>query len=149
MKEKYSISNTVLKAAAVIGVVGMFTTPVTATEPCGDFGECKAIIEINSTDGDVGFHFLMDGDDLIRPGFVTRTAARFSRIRLKVRSGSKSLPRPLPRAPSHYAGLIRKLMPKIWKTLLRWRIFLSGGQLERTALQAPVMVAKSPRARPN
>ena len=68
MKEKYSISNTVLKAAAVIGVVGMFTTPVTATEPCGDFGECKAIIEINSTDGDVGFHFLMDGDDLNSAG---------------------------------------------------------------------------------
>lgn len=35
-----------------------------ATEPCGDFGECKAIIEINSSDGDIGFHFLMDGDDL-------------------------------------------------------------------------------------
>lgn len=37
---------------------------VQATEPCDDFGECKAIIEINSTDGDIGFHFLMDGDDL-------------------------------------------------------------------------------------
>jgi hypothetical protein len=35
-----------------------------ATEPCGDFGECKAIIEINASDGDIGFHFLMDGDDL-------------------------------------------------------------------------------------
>jgi hypothetical protein len=35
-----------------------------ATEPCGDFGECKALVEINSTDGDIGFHFLMDGDDL-------------------------------------------------------------------------------------
>jgi len=36
----------------------------TATEPCGDFGECKTLIEINATDGDIGFHFLMDGDDL-------------------------------------------------------------------------------------
>lgn len=36
-----------------------------ATEPCGDFGECKAIIEINASDGDIGFHFLMDGEDLI------------------------------------------------------------------------------------
>jgi hypothetical protein len=35
-----------------------------ATEPCGDFGECKALIEINASDGDIGFHFLMDGDDL-------------------------------------------------------------------------------------
>lgn len=36
----------------------------TATEPCDDFGECKALIEINASDGDIGFHFLMDGDDL-------------------------------------------------------------------------------------
>ncbi len=35
-----------------------------ATEPCGDFGECKALIEINSSDGDIGFHFLFDGDEL-------------------------------------------------------------------------------------
>ncbi|MGH0034540.1 MAG: hypothetical protein ACQGVK_05895 [Myxococcota bacterium] len=35
-----------------------------ATEPCGDFGECKVLIEINASDGDIGFHFLMDGDDL-------------------------------------------------------------------------------------
>ena len=53
--------------AVVVGVVlalGTGTTVVTATEPCGDFGECKALIEINSSDGDIGFHFLMDGDDL-------------------------------------------------------------------------------------
>ena len=35
-----------------------------ATEPCDDFGECKVLIEINASDGDIGFHFLMDGDDL-------------------------------------------------------------------------------------
>ncbi len=34
------------------------------TAPCGDFGECKALIEINATDGDIGFHFLMDGNSL-------------------------------------------------------------------------------------
>ncbi|NNC65343.1 MAG: hypothetical protein HKN84_11205 [Gammaproteobacteria bacterium] len=39
---------------------------VTATEPCGSFGECKVIVEINSTDGDIGFHWLADGDDLLR-----------------------------------------------------------------------------------
>ncbi|MDA1372210.1 MAG: hypothetical protein O2971_15785 [Proteobacteria bacterium] len=36
----------------------------TATAPCEDFGECKVLIEINASDGDIGFHFLMDGDDL-------------------------------------------------------------------------------------
>lgn len=46
-------------------VLGLGTATVaTATEPCGDFGECKALIEINASDGDIGFHFLMDGDDL-------------------------------------------------------------------------------------
>ncbi|MBT8038736.1 MAG: hypothetical protein HKO99_11315 [Xanthomonadales bacterium] len=45
-------------------VTGTAACVATATEPCGDFGECKALIEINSSDGDIGFHFLMDGDDL-------------------------------------------------------------------------------------
>jgi len=40
-------------------------TTANATEPCDDFGECKVLIEINATDGDIGFHFLMDGDDLL------------------------------------------------------------------------------------
>jgi len=35
-----------------------------ALEPCGDFDECKVLIEINSTDGDIGFHWLADADDL-------------------------------------------------------------------------------------
>ena len=52
-------------AIAITAVtLGAGATVSMATEPCGDFGECKALIEINSSDGDVGFHFLMDGDDL-------------------------------------------------------------------------------------
>ena len=50
-------------ATAVIFSAGL--TTANATEPCDDFGECKVLIEINSTDGDIGFHFLMDGDDLL------------------------------------------------------------------------------------
>jgi hypothetical protein len=49
-------------AAAVVTLVG--AAVATATEPCGDFGECKVLVEINATDGDIGFHFLVDGDDL-------------------------------------------------------------------------------------
>ena len=51
-----------LVVAVVAVVLGVGTTVVTATAPCDDFGECKVLIEINATDGDVGFHFLMDGD---------------------------------------------------------------------------------------
>lgn len=54
----------ILWAAAVLFALLEGGSVATATEPCGDFGECKALIEINSTDGDIGFHFLMDGDDL-------------------------------------------------------------------------------------
>lgn len=38
------------------------TAATHATEPCDDFGECKVLIEINATDGDIGFHWLVDGD---------------------------------------------------------------------------------------
>ena len=53
-------------ALAVGVVLGAGVASAYATEPCGDLGECKALVEINSTDGDVGFHFLMDGDNFIR-----------------------------------------------------------------------------------
>ena len=66
MKQKHSMSNTLFGAAAAVAVMGIATTVAMATEPCGDLGECKALIEINTTDGDIGFHFLMDGDDLVK-----------------------------------------------------------------------------------
>ncbi len=62
MKQKYIMSNVLVGTAAA--VMGITTTVATATEPCGGFGECKVLIESNTTDGDVGFHFLGDGDDL-------------------------------------------------------------------------------------
>jgi hypothetical protein len=85
------LSFTTLSAAAgVVLVLGTGTTVARATEPCGDFGECKALIEINATDGDIGFHFLMDGDDLTSGGIMTRTAPRSSRRKPRARSGSRS-----------------------------------------------------------
>ena len=65
MKEFRFICKTLLAVAAAAVILGPGTTVVTATEPCDDFGECKVLIEINATDGDIGFHFLADGDDLI------------------------------------------------------------------------------------
>jgi hypothetical protein len=47
-------------------ICGVLSAPAWAGE-CGDdedFGECRVLIEINSTDGDIGFHWLADGDDL-------------------------------------------------------------------------------------
>jgi hypothetical protein len=59
------LTSTILRIAAGAALVlGALPAVSRATEPCGDFGECKVLIEINSTDGDIGFHFLMDGEDL-------------------------------------------------------------------------------------
>ena len=67
----------IVSAAAVVTLVlGVGATVVTATEPCGEFGECKALIEINATDGDIGFHFLMDGDDLNSARIVDPNGAK-------------------------------------------------------------------------
>lgn len=64
MKIKKVTSTTVL-AAAIAALVGGGAGVANATEPCDDFGECKALVEINASDGDIGFHFLMDGDALV------------------------------------------------------------------------------------
>lgn len=53
-------------AVSTLMLFGVGASTANATAPCGDFGECKVLVEINSTDGDIGFHFLMDGDNLIR-----------------------------------------------------------------------------------
>ena len=53
---------------AAITFISASLTQANAEEPCppdGDFDECKVLIEINASDGDMGFHFLGDADDLI------------------------------------------------------------------------------------
>jgi len=64
MKLKGLMSTSLRFAAGAVLVLGTGMTTVKAAEPCGDFGECKVLIEINASDGDIGFHFLMDGDGL-------------------------------------------------------------------------------------
>ncbi|HEX6571526.1 MAG TPA: hypothetical protein VF055_05850 [Steroidobacteraceae bacterium] len=45
-------------------------TTAQATEPCGDFDECRVLVEINATDGDIGFHWLADAGDLVATAIV-------------------------------------------------------------------------------
>lgn len=55
-------------ALAAIAFISAGLTQANAEEPCppeGDIDECKVLIEINASDGDIGFHFLGDADDLI------------------------------------------------------------------------------------
>lgn len=62
MNRRKPFATTTLATAIALLIGG----PAAATEPCGDFGECKVLVEINASDGDIGFHFLMDGDNLRR-----------------------------------------------------------------------------------
>jgi hypothetical protein len=52
-------------APAALGTGCLFAIAVDATEPCGGFGECRVLVEINSTDGDIGFHWLADAEGLV------------------------------------------------------------------------------------
>ena len=58
MTKRTTTATTALGAAIGLLVAGS----ASATDPCGDLGECRALVEINSSEGDIGFHFLADGD---------------------------------------------------------------------------------------
>jgi hypothetical protein len=51
--------------AAVAGLALPGIEAANATEPCGAFDECRAIVEINATDGDIGFQWLADAEGLV------------------------------------------------------------------------------------
>lgn len=69
-----SIRSFILTAAVLLG---LSMTTANAENPCpswgsyNEFGECKVLVEINASDGDIGFHFLVDGDNLIRTTLYT------------------------------------------------------------------------------
>lgn len=76
MKHTAFLPRIVSAAASLVLIWAADSSGVSATEPCEDFGECKVLIEINSTDGDIGFHFLMDGDDLNSAGIDDPNGAK-------------------------------------------------------------------------
>ena len=69
--------------ATVFGAAALIATSAHGTEPCGDFGECKTLVEINSSDGDIGFHFLADGDGRTLTKLIDPNRSRLFRARAK------------------------------------------------------------------
>ena len=57
-------ANKAILATTIAAILGGGAA-ANATSPCGDLGECKVLVEINSSDGDAGLHFLMDGDGFV------------------------------------------------------------------------------------
>ncbi|RZW12824.1 MAG: hypothetical protein EX260_12065, partial [Desulfobulbaceae bacterium] len=67
MKQLFNPSRISASTASVLLVWCVLATPAFSQE-CGDeqpFGECRVLVEINSSDGDIGFHWLTDGGDLV------------------------------------------------------------------------------------
>jgi hypothetical protein len=66
-------------ALALGGIAALAVTSsptARATEPCEGLDECRAIVEINATDGDIGFHWLVDGGDLVATEIVDPAGRR-------------------------------------------------------------------------
>jgi hypothetical protein len=64
MKQNNTFWNRLPGVLGIALALAFTATTAGARAPCGGFGECKVLVEINASDGDIGFHFLMDGDDL-------------------------------------------------------------------------------------
>ena len=68
----FTLTSDRLVVVATVALFGASMTTANAESPCpswgpyNEFGECKVLVETNSSDGDIGFHFLVDGDNLIR-----------------------------------------------------------------------------------
>jgi hypothetical protein len=56
----YPANRYVLASLALVLAGGASTAR--ADTPCGDLDECRVLIEINTTDGDIGFHALFDAE---------------------------------------------------------------------------------------
>jgi len=56
------IQKTLFRTAGVALILGGGAAIATADEPCGDLEECRVFIEINASDGDIGFHVLLDAE---------------------------------------------------------------------------------------
>lgn len=66
MNRLLTLSKMTTATASALMLWSASAIPVLAQE-CGEdqpFGECRVLVEINSSDGDVGFHWLTDGGDL-------------------------------------------------------------------------------------
>ena len=63
---KHLTRSAAFAAGGSFGIVlfGASLSNALATVPCEDFDECKVLVEINATDGDIGFHWLGDAGDL-------------------------------------------------------------------------------------
>jgi hypothetical protein len=56
------LRNVLLWSASAVLILAGGAPDATGDAPCGDLDECRVLIEINSSDGDIGFHVLLDAE---------------------------------------------------------------------------------------
>ena len=140
--EQTSVRSTISWVAACAALI-LGPGLVAATEPCGDFGECKALIEINATDGDIGFHFLMDGDDLNSGEIADPNGTAVFKDQAKGPLKEQKLTETFAESAE----------PQCWTTMVRvtrssrWRSFSTGGRPEPTSSRAREIRERSRRVR--
>jgi hypothetical protein len=64
MKREFCAGILATAGCITLGAIGP-ALPARAITPCGDFEECKVLVEMNTSDGDIGFQWLVDGEDLV------------------------------------------------------------------------------------
>jgi len=79
------VKNTLQISTALIAL-STFGQSVFADAPCGDLDECRVLIEINASDGDIGFHVLFDAE-----GWTTAAISDPSSMPIFDESASNSL----------------------------------------------------------
>lgn len=62
MIEMRNMPKSLLGVFTAVLTVGSGAPLAVADAPCGDLDECRVILEINATDGDIGFHVLFDAE---------------------------------------------------------------------------------------
>ena len=62
MNKIHDLRDFLLGTASAAVLFGGAVAVATANEPCGELDECRVLIEINASDGDVGFHVLFDAE---------------------------------------------------------------------------------------
>jgi len=55
-----------LTAASTVVLAAMAPSSArSATTPCGGLEECRVLVEINASDGDIGFHWVVDAEEMV------------------------------------------------------------------------------------
>ena len=115
-----------LTAASTVALASMAPSSArSATTPCGGLEECRVLVEINASDGDIGFHWVVDAEEMVAMHIDDRAGNKVFENR-----AFHELWRPL----CHSSDAREGPTPKCRKSLARTR----RGRHHDAAVRAPI-----------